>query len=142
MKKIICIAIACMCLCGVSIAKCKPPENVIKAFNQKFPSATDVEWDKENSHEFEASFKLKDQKYSANYSNAGEWLETESPLSYEQLPEKVKNTFKSSYPKAEVEGVSKIENHKGEISFEIEIEKLLRDKEVFFNDQGVEISEQ
>lgn len=65
------------------------PDAIKKAFALKFPDAVEVKWDKENAHEYEASFDLKGQKYSANFSDLGKWLETESPLTIEQLPEKV-----------------------------------------------------
>ena len=58
----------------------KIPTSVMSAFNSKFPNAINVKWDKENEHEYEASFEWESKKLSANYSDTGEWLETESTI--------------------------------------------------------------
>ena len=75
----------------------KIPDNVIAAFNSKFVNATKVKWDKENNKEWEAEFKLNGKTYSANFSNEGQWLETEYEIENFNIPKKVQetlNTFK------------------------------------------------
>ncbi len=141
MKKIICLATALMCLCGVSIAKCTAPENIQKIFNAKFPTAQDVEWSKENSNEYEVEFEIDDQEYSANYSIAGEWLETESPISFDKLPQVVQDAFKNSHPSAEIEAVKMIENSAGKINYEVEIEKWLWTSELYYTSAGIEFKD-
>jgi len=128
-------------LCGVSIAKCPAPENVQKNFNAKFPTAQDVEWSKENSAEYEVEFEIGGQEYSANFSVSGEWLETESPISFDKLPQLVQDAFKSSHPSAEVEAVNIIENSSGKINYEIEIEKWLWTSEVYYTSGGIELKD-
>ena len=141
MKKLYWLVTGLICMYSLSYAKCTPPEEVLKSFRQKFPQAGDVVWDKENAHEFEAEFKLDGQKYSANFNDKGDWLETESPSTYDQLPEKVKTAISSSYKNAEIEGVSNIINHKGEIRYEVELEKWLRNVERFYTEEGIQTEE-
>ena len=81
---------ALLCAFATSFAQGKTPAAVFTAFNKKFPNVTKVKWDRENAHEYEASFEWKGKKLSANFSNTGNWLETESPITFIQLPEKVK----------------------------------------------------
>jgi hypothetical protein len=97
MRKIIFVASVLICSVASGFAQSKTPTTVTASFNQKFPNATNVKWDKESAHEYEASFEWKGKKHSANFSDAGEWLETESPITFNQLPEKVQTAFNASH---------------------------------------------
>ena len=113
-----------------------PPAAVIKAFSQKFPTATKVKWDKENAHEYEASFVMNNAKYAANYTDKGEWLETESPLTFKELPVEVQKSFTTSHKNETAKLVSKIEQAKGVIKYEVEIKQGLKTIEFFYNPDG------
>lgn len=116
-----------------------PPAEVLKAFKLKFPTAKNVKWDKENEHEFEASFLQNGLKYATNYTEKGEWLETESPLTFLQLPKEVQTSFSASHKKDKPKLIAKIEQAKGLIKYEIEIEKNSKAAELFYSPNGVEI---
>ena len=118
-----------------------PPTEVLKAFKLKFPTAKKVKWDKENEHEFEASFLLNGIKYATNYTDKGEWLETESPLTFLQLPKEVQTSFSTSHKKDKPRLVSKIEQAKGVIKYEIEIKKGIKTVEFFYTANGIETTE-
>jgi len=141
MKKIIFVAMALVCAYATSFAQGKTPAAVTTAFNQKFPNATNVKWDKENAHEYEASFEWKGETLSANFSDTGEWLETESPISFNQLPEKVKTAFNDALKGATVKAVAKIETSKGTTKFEVEFKQGLKTIELFYTTDGKEIKE-
>lgn len=113
-----------------------PPAEVQKSFDLKFPHATAVKWDKENAHEYEASFSWKNEKYSANFSDKGEWLETESATSFNLLPEKVQNTFNASHKGTMVKAAAKIEPSKGAIKYEVEFKQGIKTVEVFYDSDG------
>lgn len=132
---------ALVCAYATSFAQGKTPTAVTTAFNQKFPNATKVKWDKENAHEYEASFEWKGETLSANFSDTGEWLETESPISFNQLPEKVKTAFNDAYKGATVKAVAKIETSKGTTKFEVEFKQGLKTIELFYTTDGKEIKE-
>ncbi len=141
MKKIIFFALALFICYANNFAQSKAPKAVELAFNQKFPNASKVKWDKENTHEFEASFIWNNAKYSANYSDTGEWLETESHSTYDGLPEKVKTTFTANHKNAKVKAVAKIETLKGDTKYEIEVKQGLKTHEYFYTNEGVEIKD-
>lgn len=141
MKKIIFVAIALVCAYATSFAQGKTPTAVTTAFNQKFPNATKVKWDKENAHEYEASFEWKGEKLSANFSDTGEWLETESPITFNQLPEKVKTAFNDAHKGATIKAVAKIETSKGTTKFEVEFKQSVKTVELFYTTDGTEIKE-
>ena len=141
MKKIIFVAMVLVCAYATSFAQSKTPTAVTTAFNQKFPNATKVKWDKENAHEYEASFEWKGEKLSANFSDNGEWLETESPISFNLLPEKVQSAFNSAHKGALVKAVAKIETSKGITKFEVEFKQGVKTIELFYTIDGTEIKE-
>lgn len=114
------------------------PTAVQKAFDQKFPNATAIKWDKENSHEYEASFEWKGEKHSANFSDSGEWLETESPSAFDQLPEKVQTVFNTSHNGATVKAVATIETSKGVTKYEVEFKQGGKTVELFYTANGEE----
>jgi Putative beta-lactamase-inhibitor-like, PepSY-like len=141
MKKIIFVAIALFCGYATNFAQSKAPIAVLTAFNQKFPNASKVKWDKENAHEYEANFAWNNSKYSANYTETGEWLETESHTTFSALPEMVKKAFTENHKNAKVKAVAKIEMAKGITKYEIEVKKGLKTIEYFYSETGTEMKD-
>lgn len=113
-----------------------PPGLVLEAFKQKFPSAVQIKWSKENAHEYEAEFKMNNEFYSANFNDKGIWLETESPITLDGLPDPVKKLIK---PNDKVIHLYKIEKADGTIHFEIEIKKGFIIREKLYDQDGNEI---
>ena len=136
MKKIIFVAVAFICAYATSFAQSKTPNAVTITFNQKFPNASNVKWDKENAHEYEGSFVWKGENHSANFNDTGEWLETESPITFNQLPEKVQTAFNASHKVTTIKAVAKIETSKGQTQYEVEIKQGLKTVEFFYEANG------
>lgn len=140
MKKIFITVIVIVATITISVSQ-NIPQVVSKAFEQKFPNAAKIKWDKENSHEYEAEFELNNSKYSSNFSDSGEWLETESPISFSQLPIEVQNSFNNIHKSEAIKAVSKIETSKGIEKFEVEIKNGIKTKELFYLIDGSEVKE-
>jgi hypothetical protein len=136
MKKINFIVMVLICTLASSIIKSKTPMSVTTAFNQKFPNATKVKWGKENAHNYEAEFMWKNIKYSANFSDTGEWLETETPTTLNLLPEKVQVAFNSAHKNIKPKEVAIIETSKRGTIYEIEIAKGVKTIELFYTADG------
>ncbi len=141
MKKIIIVAMALICAYAISFAQIKTPAAVTTAFDKKFPNATNVKWDKENAREYEAEFEWEGVKYSANFSNSGQWLETESPLMFDQLPDKVQKAFNAKHKGTKVKDVSKLEMSKGITKYEVEIMQGSKTIELFYTTDGTATKE-
>jgi hypothetical protein len=112
-----------------------PPAQVNDSLNKKFAGATKVKWDKENDSEWEAEFKLKGKKYSANFSNEGKWMETEHEIKKSAIPANVKQTLDSEFAGYDVEKAEISETAKGSV-YEIELEKDESEMEVAITPEG------
>lgn len=131
MKVLKSISLLILCLIIVSCAqKGDVSKNAQQAFDQRFPNAKKVSWDKENSQEWEAEFKMNGKEYSANFNNDGDWLETESEIDESEVPSEVMASVKGKYPSIKIDEVNKIERKDG-ISYEFEV-KLNGDKQEIF----------
>src|ERR1700704_515308 len=80
--------------------KINVPSAVTKAFNSKYPGATNVKWGKESAKEYEAEFKLNGNSVSANFGTDGAWVETETVIKTAALPAAVVAAINKNYPGA------------------------------------------
>lgn len=136
MKQLIFVALVLICATATSFAQSKIPTAVTSAFNKKFPNAANIKWDKENDHEYEADFTWKEVKHSANFSDAGLWLETETTLAFNQLPEKVQTAFNTAHKGATIKAAAKIETSKGKVTYEVEIKQGIKTAEFLYDANG------
>lgn len=136
MKKYFFVALAIAYSSATLLAQTKTTKEVENAFTAKFPKATNVKWDKENAHEFEASFLENGMKHSANFSDKGTWLETESEITFDKLPMKIQTAFNASHKVAKIKAVAKIETSTKETNYEIEVKKSLKTVEYLYNSEG------
>lgn len=136
MKNIFFVALAIVCNTATTFAQSKAPKEVETAFYAKFPKATKVKWEKENTTEYEANFTTNGVEYSANFTVDGKWLETESPETFENLPTKIQTTFNSSHKGMKIKAVAKIETLDSGTQYEIEVKKGLKTIEYLYNSEG------
>ena len=116
----------------------KVPAEVTDAFKTKFPDAASVEW-KDNLSSFQASFKLKDDEWTADFSSDGTWKESTKKITFESLPAEVKEGFnKSKFSDWSPGSVTYIEKSDNSILYRIYAEKssLVQKRFLYFNKQG------
>lgn len=113
------------------------PAAVTSAFKTKFPDATKASWEKEGTSDYEVSFKLNGKEISANFDDAGKWLETETEIKISDLPVAVKKALKKDFTDFKIEETSKIENVKDGNYFEVEMENDEATFDVMFTVDGI-----
>lgn len=123
MKYLVMVALFVTTFIAGCSAKVTPPNAVLTAFKQKFPTATKITWGKESEHEFEAEFTENGIEHSANFSEDGKWLETETGSDFNAFPEAVKASFNAQHAGAKQNEVAKIEKANGTVVYEIEIKE-------------------
>jgi hypothetical protein len=134
MKRTI-ILLLILVVSATALAK-EVPAAVKAAFTKKNPGAASVKWDKENAHEYEAGLKLEGKSYSANFSDTGNWLETESSIAFGDLPLKVQEAHNKAHKGSTVKAAAKIETAKGETKYEVEYKNGKKTKEAFYGEDG------
>jgi hypothetical protein len=135
------LSILFVMISGLWVSAIKPPQAVMKAFEAKIAHAGNISWAKENAHEYEVEFTLNGLNYSANFSISGEWLETESPVSFDKCPQEVQKNFSTAHKVTDIKAVSKIETPHGTVIYEIEIKKGAGTSELFYTANGATIHE-
>ena len=96
------------------------PIAVNEAFARKFPNADNPKWDKENDDEWEAEFKLDGEEYSANFTNDGQWLETEHEVELSEVPQNIMAVLTDKYPDFKLKEIEISESAEGTF-YEFEI---------------------
>lgn len=135
MKKLITTSLSLLLFCVITYAQ-TPPVAVTTAFKQKFGGAENIKWGKEGSSEWEAEFTLKGQKTSANFTDNGTWVETESTLPNEALPSAIKEELEKAYPGWTLSTLTKIETAKAGTYYEADIRSGNQKKEVAYTENG------
>lgn len=129
---------------GMTLLSCAQdggvPSSVESKFNEKFPNAKSVKWDKENDTEWEAEFKMNGKSCSANFSLDGTWLETETTMKSKDLPNAVQESLKSNFADYKIEKAEIAETPEGK-SYEVEIEKGEMTLEVVFDENGTVVKQ-
>lgn len=111
------------------------PQKVKDAFAQKFPSATNVEWDRESDTEWEAEFKLNGKEHSSNFMQDGTWVETEFEISKSEVPQMVMDALNTNFEGYEIEEMERSETADGTV-YEFVIEKEESEMEVVIDSNG------
>ena len=137
MKKIFSLLLLYACTAaGIYAQKVTVPVVVTNAFNTKFPGAKEVKWEKENSKELEANFKLDNTNVSANFGLDGSWKETETTINASDLPAAVTNVVNTKYPGAVIFLAEKIEKPDSKVLYEVNIKVKGKKKELEMDGEG------
>ncbi|WP_258100952.1 PepSY-like domain-containing protein [Marinoscillum pacificum] len=111
------------------------PQKVLESFKSKFPGSKMVEWEMEDETEWEAEFEWKGKEYSANFSTAGDWVETEYEIEESEVPTSIIDVLNANFEQYEIEEVEIAETVKGQV-YEFELEVGEEELEVAVNLKG------
>lgn len=140
MKKISLILALLLLFAGYGYAL-TPPTVVKNAFEKKFPNATKVKWGKETKTVWEADFVNKGTKMSSNFSQNGDWVETEIPIKISELPKAVFDALQKKYHNWKIIEVDRTETAKNGVIFEVDVKSGSHKKGVAFKEDGTEVKE-
>lgn len=132
-RKLLITGLLCLTLAAISIAQ---PELVQKAFEQKFPKATKVNWSNENATVWLADFQIDKVKYSAVYTPQGTWKETIKIIKLGELPTDVRNSIITKFPDWEITEINKTEKAKSGVAYEVNLKKGREKKNIAFGEDG------
>lgn len=112
------------------------PANVISTFQKKYPTATEVKWDKEGEN-YEASFALNRTDNSVLMDARGNIIETEVEIELTKLPNGVLDYVKKHYAGKQIKEGARITDAKGQVTYEVEI----KGTDLIFDNNGKFIKE-
>jgi hypothetical protein len=138
MKKLVVIfavfLIACSAAFAQTISTDKVPAVVKQAFTKKYPKATDAKWEMEDK-DYEVNFKLNGVESSANFDATGKCLESETEITFDALPQAVKDAIAKSFAGYKTGDVSKVVSKK-KVLYEVDLTKGKEKLELQFNNDG------
>jgi hypothetical protein len=125
-------------IAGLTVSACGQniPQVVKTGFKKQFSTADHVKWSKENSHEFEAEFKMEGNKLSATFDEKGNWKETEQSISSDELPMEVKETLTAEFPDYVIKSPEKLSSPEYVVAYEMIVKKDGERLEVLFTPDG------
>ncbi len=127
---------------GIASAQITVPDNVRKAFDNKYPAAKNVEWGKESASEFEAEFTMNGVAMTASFDPGGTWIESETVLKTDQLPLPVISSLKKKYDEFEILKAEKLEKPNTAALFEIRLDVEEQNVEATLDGNGVFITQE
>lgn len=122
--------------CAQKINEKDLPIAVKNAFTTKFPTASDIKWERESKDELEANFKMNNTDVSANFKLDGTWVETETTIPSKELPAAVSTAVTKKYPGATFERTEKIEKPGNKVLYEVNIKVGGKKKELEMDADG------
>jgi hypothetical protein len=124
---------------GQSMNERQVPAVVLNAFQQKFPKAKDVEWEKKSQY-YEVSFELgwKFTDHEVWISPEGRIIQHQEDISTNDLPKAIKDVIRTKYKGFRIEDVDRIYRGK-EVIYQVELEKGREELKKQFQPNGTEM---
>jgi hypothetical protein len=113
----------------------KVPSKVKEAFVKTHPEANDVKWEFEDNG-YEASFKVNGKETSVLLDRSGNIKQTGTLINVSELPNGAEKYISAKYKGYKIEDATKIIDSKGNMTFEVAINKGKVNKDVFFDKDG------
>ena len=104
-----------------ALANEDPPEVVLEAFRTKYPEVTSPKWEIDSNGSWEASFKVNDVKYRADFTPEGIWTETENNIDFNNLPNNVREAFLLKYKSEAFRDAEAVDSATRGVFYEIEV---------------------
>lgn len=114
------------------------PETLKTAFRNKYPGATNVEWELEDEH-YEVEFtNKKGQREELWYSKTEVIIREKLVIKKNELPKSVLATIKEKYPEYRIDDPRKIIEKNQQVLYEVELESFTQEWHVWFDETGNE----
>ncbi|GJM35242.1 MAG: hypothetical protein DHS20C18_42430 [Saprospiraceae bacterium] len=114
----------------------KVPDAVHAAFEAKYPGENKPDWQVDRNGNFEAHFKEDGEKFRADFSPSGAWIETERSIKRKELPDAVKEAIEKQYKDIKIVEVEWVDHAQRGIFYDVEFKEGGRKYDVEFSTQG------
>ncbi|HET7361714.1 MAG TPA: PepSY-like domain-containing protein [Salinimicrobium sp.] len=115
------------------------PNEVATAFENEYPQANDVEWEK-NADYFDVEFEIDRKDHEIWYSASGEIVKHEEEVLENDLPSSITNAIASNYSDLHIED-AEMKTENGTTTYSVELENGNQEKTIIFDESGNVIKE-
>lgn len=133
--QIVIIALVTLFSCQNTV-KGQVPDAVKTAFATKYPGETDPDWEIDANKNWEAHFKKEGEKYRADFSPNGQWIETESSISKSDLPKAIKTIIKNKFGSEDITEIEFVTSATKGTFYDVEFKQKGKNKDVEFRANG------
>ncbi len=120
--------------CAQDVPQSLVPSIVLNAFQQKFPKASDVEWEKKGEW-YEAEFDLKFKDHKVFLDSTGKIIKHKEEISVSDLPGSVRTTLQKGFAKYKIDDVKRMETD-GIVIYRVEVENATEEIKVYLDTNG------
>ena len=113
------------------------PDIVKEAFAKKYPNEKEGDWEVDRNGSFEAKFKEGGEKFKADFTPDGMWIETETSLKEKDLPKAVKEAIKDKYKGVKIVEIERTDHYKKGVFYDVEFKENGEKFDIEFNAEGV-----
>jgi len=125
-----------LCSCAQNINPSQAPAVVVNAFQQQYPKATDVEWEKKGAnYEVEFEVGVADKDHTMLIDPSGKIISHKQDIYKSELPTAVLNALSKEFPDYKTDDVEKIEAA-GVTTYKMEVKKKPEEWKVLFDAEG------
>ncbi len=123
-----------MSSCAQEVPQSLVPSVVVNAFQQKFPKASDIEWEKKGLvYEVEFDLQFKDHKVLID--STGKIVKHKEEISTSDLPVPVKATLQKEFAKYKMDDAKRIETD-GLVIYKVEVENGADERKIYLDGEG------
>tara|TARA_R110002012_G_scaffold206813_2_gene376853 strand:+ start:403 stop:828 length:426 start_codon:yes stop_codon:yes gene_type:complete len=117
----------------------KVPQEVINAFQTKYPGENDPDFELDDHGYWEAHFKKDGEKYRADFHADGTWRETENSIKDSEIPKAIQEAIEREFPDKKItEAEHVISATQGEF-YDIEFEQKGKNMDVMYRKDGTKV---
>lgn len=138
------LLLVAIALCSLSLTACSddddddnvtPSTTVQEAFEALYPDVTVQEWELEGTY-YVADFRLDGASSEAWFTADGEWVKTETDVTYASLPDAVKATLSEQYASYTIDDIEYVETPSSGNYYLVELELGSQDIYVKIDAEG------
>lgn len=121
------------------VTKAEIPSVVLNAFEAEFDNPENLEWEKKGK-DFEVEFEIAEVEHKALLDNAGKLLKSKKDITQAELPEAVVSILEAEFSDKKYDDFE-LMNINGEKYYQVEIDEMLKDKNLVFTASGERTSD-
>ena len=119
-----------------AISQNEVPVKVQENFEKKYPGENDPDWHIDKNGNFESHFKIDGEKYRADFSPNGNWIETENNIKKKELPKAIKRILNKKYKDVKIYEIEKVDHFSKGIFYDVELKIDGKKKDIEFKGDG------